>query len=157
GRLARMGRRWRVSIQSGVFGDAYYRLLCRARIVVNHISLPRGSRRIFEATNAGALLFDDIANTETAGYFRDRQECVFYDPDNLEPLLQHYLEHEEERRRLAEAAQRRARIFTFENMWGADHSDKGEIGGTISNPSVQTEDPGQQWRDRGPISNDTPQ
>jgi GT2 family glycosyltransferase/predicted Zn-dependent protease len=124
-RLARLGRRWRVSIQTGIFGDAYYRLLCRARIVVNHVCLPRSSRRIFEVANAGALLFENTANTETMGYFRDRQECVFYDPDSLEPLLEHYLENEEERRKLAEAAQTRARAFTFENLWGTVSSPQG--------------------------------
>jgi hypothetical protein len=35
-RLARLGKRRRVVIQSGVFGDAYRKLLSRARIVFNH-------------------------------------------------------------------------------------------------------------------------
>jgi hypothetical protein len=34
-RLARLGQRWRVVIQTGVFGDGYRALLARARIVFN--------------------------------------------------------------------------------------------------------------------------
>src|SRR5438552_10472209 len=45
------------------------------------------------------------------------QECVLYDEDNLEELLEYYLDHEEERRCIAEAARQRVREFTFERLW----------------------------------------
>src|SRR5438132_458437 len=116
-RLARLGKRWRVAIHAGIFGDSYRKLLARARIVFNHVSQPRCSRRVFEATAAGALLFEDASNSETVQYFRDRQECVFYNADNLEALLEYYLTHESERQTIAEAAQKRAREYTFEALW----------------------------------------
>src|SRR5207245_1250457 len=50
-------------------------------------------------------------------YFRDKQECVYYRPDNLEELLAHYLEHEDERAALAEAARQKARSCSFEELW----------------------------------------
>src|SRR5438552_5489518 len=96
-RLARLGKRWRVAIHAGIFGDSYRKLLARARIVFNHVSQPRCSRRVFEAVAAGALLFEDAANGETAATFRDRQECVLYNAENLEALLEYYLSHESER------------------------------------------------------------
>ena len=33
-RLARLGKRWRVAIHAGIFGDSYRKLLARARIVL---------------------------------------------------------------------------------------------------------------------------
>jgi GT2 family glycosyltransferase/Tfp pilus assembly protein PilF len=116
-RLARLAPRWRVAIRTGVFGEAYRRLLNRARIVVDQLSRPRHSRRAFEAVAAGALLFEDAANTDMATCFRDRQECVLYTQENLEALLEYYLEHEDQRRRLVAAAQSRVPQFSFETLW----------------------------------------
>lgn len=47
-----------------------------------------------------------LVPVEIEQYFRDRQECVLYD-DNLERLLDYYLDHEDERVAIAKAAQER--------------------------------------------------
>ena len=73
-------------------------------IVFSHVATPRCSRRHFEVPAAGALLFEHADRRPTLTMFEDRKECVFYDADNLEALLEHYLEHEEERQRLANAS-----------------------------------------------------
>ena len=103
-RLARLGERWRVALCTGVYGQEYRALLRRARIVFNRSIRGECNQRAFEAAACGALLFQEADNREIAAYFRDRQECVLYTAENLESLLDHYLEHEDERRRLAEAA-----------------------------------------------------
>src|SRR5207248_2528686 len=56
-------------------------------------------------------------NREVPMHFADRRECVLYTADNLEELLTYYLEHEEERRAIAEAAKARASDFSFESLW----------------------------------------
>jgi len=117
GRLARLGERWRVSVQTGVFGDAYRRLLGRARIVFNRGIRGECNRRVFEAVAAGALLFQEEDNREVPAIFQDGKECVFYNARNLEELLEHYLEHEDDRRSIAEAARARVPDFTFERLW----------------------------------------
>ncbi len=117
-RLARLGRRWRVVLRAGVFGDAYRQLLARSRIVFHASARLKCGPRAFEAAAAGALVFQERGNRELPAYFRDRQECVYYGPDEAEDLLAYYLEHEEERRALAEAARARARSCTFEGLWG---------------------------------------
>jgi GT2 family glycosyltransferase/predicted Zn-dependent protease len=119
GRLARLGKCWRVAVRTAVFGDAYRRLLGRARVVFDHVSQPRCSRRAFEAAAAGALVFEDAGNPEMAGLLRDRQECVCYRDDDLEALLEYYLGHEDERRKLAEAARSRVADCGFEDLWAA--------------------------------------
>jgi GT2 family glycosyltransferase/Flp pilus assembly protein TadD len=116
-RLARLGYRWNVVIRQGVFGSEYRDLLSRARIVFNRSLRGEANKRAFETLAAWALLFQEAENLEIPGLLRDREDCVFYDADNLEELLEHYLEHEEERSRLATAGQRRASEFTFENLW----------------------------------------
>jgi glycosyltransferase involved in cell wall biosynthesis len=117
GRLARLGHRWRVCLRAGVYGADYRRLLGRSRIVVNHSLAGEGSYRACEAAAAGALLFQEADNQEIPALLRDHQECVLYREDDLEELLEHYLANEAERRRLAEAARRRATACCFEELW----------------------------------------
>ena len=106
-----------VVIQQGVFGEEYRKLLGRARIVFNRSIRGECNKRTFEAAAAGALLFQEAGNREVGDYFRDRQECVFYTEDNLEELLEYYLEHEDERRLIAEAARLKVQEYSFEKLW----------------------------------------
>src|SRR5438132_2156957 len=117
GRLARLSGHRRVLIKQGLFGAEYRKLLSRARIVFNRSIRGECNKRVFEAATVGALLFQERGNREIQEYFQDRKECVLYDEDNLEALLEYYLDHEEERRCIAEAARRRVREFTFERLW----------------------------------------
>jgi GT2 family glycosyltransferase len=117
GRIARMSGRWRVAIHQGVFGADYRSLLARARIIFNHSNRGECNKRTFEAAAAGALLFQEEENSETVDHFEMGRECVFYSEDNLEALLHHYLEQEDERRVIADAGHRRARQFTFARLW----------------------------------------
>jgi len=90
-----------------------------------------------EAAAAGALLCQERENVEIRDYFRGKEdisrrgaenaeeigsqspfpECVLYGDDNLEELLEYYLEHEEERKKIAEAGRRRVGEYTFEKLW----------------------------------------
>jgi GT2 family glycosyltransferase len=117
GRLARLGERRRVAIHSGVFGADYRRLLGRARIVFNLSIRGECNRRTFEAAAAAALLFQEADNREVPAFFRDGRECVCYTDDNLEERLAYYLDHEDERRAIAEAARARVARYSFEDLW----------------------------------------
>jgi tetratricopeptide (TPR) repeat protein len=117
GRLGSHGERWNVQIHTGVFGREYRKLLRRARIVFNRGIRGEANQRVFEAAAAGALLFQEQGNLEVPQFFRDRQECIYYNDSNLEALLDYYLEHEEERRTIAEAGQARASECSFEKLW----------------------------------------
>jgi GT2 family glycosyltransferase/Flp pilus assembly protein TadD len=117
GRLATLADRWNVRIATGVFGDEYRQLLARSRIVFNRSIRGECNLRTFEAAAAGALLFQESENREVPRIFADRTECVFYDESNLEALLTHYLEHEEERRTVAVAGRTRVAQFSFERFW----------------------------------------
>jgi tetratricopeptide (TPR) repeat protein len=116
-RLAALGDRWRVVIESDVSGTDYRVLLGRSRVVFHHGIRGECNPRAFEAAAAGALLFQEAGDREVPAFFADRRECVRYTDDDLEGLLGHYLEHEDERRALAGAAQRRVRQYTFGALW----------------------------------------
>jgi GT2 family glycosyltransferase/Tfp pilus assembly protein PilF len=116
-RLARLCERWRVVVRTGVFGDDYRALLRRARILFNRSIRGEWNRRVLEGAAAGALLFQEAGNREVSAELRTGEEYVAYRDDDLESLLEHYLTHEDQRRALAEAAQRRRPDHTFEALW----------------------------------------
>ena len=88
-----------------------YRVLAQSRIAVNrHGDFADGSAanmRMFEATGVGALLVTESA-TNLSDFFESGREVVAYDGvDDLVEKIRHFLKHDEERRRVAAAGQRR--------------------------------------------------
>jgi GT2 family glycosyltransferase/Tfp pilus assembly protein PilF len=116
-RLAGLADRWHVEIHQGIFGDDYRALLGRARIVFNRSIRGECNKRVFEAAAAGALLFQEAENREVGLYVHERRHCVYYRSEDLDLLLEHYLNHEEERRALVEAARTCVPQFSFEHLW----------------------------------------
>jgi len=116
-RLARLRERWRVSIRQEFSGQDCRALLSRARIVFHHSEHGQCAERALETAAAGALLFQEPGNREVTGYFRDRHECVSYTTQDVESLLEYYLEHEDERSAMAERAHQRVRALSFEQLW----------------------------------------
>jgi glycosyltransferase involved in cell wall biosynthesis/Tfp pilus assembly protein PilF len=117
GRLAPLAEHHRVVIEGGLAPEAYRDHLRRARIVFNWNLPGRGSRRVFEAMAAGALVFIPSDNEALTADLRDREDCVHYDADNLATLVEYYLIHDDERRAIAETARAKADQFSFEHLW----------------------------------------
>jgi tetratricopeptide (TPR) repeat protein len=117
GRLARFGKRWRVLIQSAVTGAEQEELPRRARIVFHWGQDTASIPRLRHAAAQGALLFLEAGALPFLPDLRDRQTCIRYTADNLETLLEHYLVHEDERQRLAEAARHTVRSPTAVRFW----------------------------------------
>jgi GT2 family glycosyltransferase/tetratricopeptide (TPR) repeat protein len=116
-RLARLATRRRVMIRAGVFGDTYRRLLRRAKIVFSFVEFARPSRRYAEAAASGAVLFEHVQRAEEVAPLRDRESCVLCDDDNLEALLEHYLDDDAAHGRIAAAAKSASAGMTFEHYW----------------------------------------
>jgi hypothetical protein len=100
------------------WGRQMYEILARARIVVNHhgnVPPYANNLRLFESTGSGAMLLtDDKPNlgdlfaigTEVVAY-RTADECL--------EQIRHFLTHDDERERIAQAGQARTlRDHTFE-------------------------------------------
>ena len=93
------------------WGLDMYRVLAQSRIAVNrHGDFAGGyaaNMRMFEATGVGALLVTESA-TNLPDFFEPGREAVAYDGvDDLVEKVRHFLVHEDERRRIAAAGQRR--------------------------------------------------
>jgi spore maturation protein CgeB len=93
------------------WGIDMYRLLAQSRIAVNrHGDFAGGyaaNMRMFEATGVGALLVTESA-PNLPEFFEPGREVVAYDGvGDLVDKIRHFLEHEEERLRIAAAGQRR--------------------------------------------------
>ena len=98
-RIAKLADKYKINIESGVYGADYGRKLSQSKIVFNQSIRGEANMRTFEAPACGALLFLESDNLEVRDFFRDGEDCVLYD-DNLEELIEHYLLHESERQRI---------------------------------------------------------
>jgi FkbM family methyltransferase len=117
GRLGALSDRYRISIHQGLYDDQYRDLVRQSKIVFNRSIRGECNMRVFEAAAGGALLFQEEGNREVEAYFQDRKECVLYNEHNLEELLAYYLEHEDERLAIVEAALSKVGEFTFAKLW----------------------------------------
>ncbi|MDP6507162.1 MAG: glycosyltransferase, partial [Planctomycetota bacterium] len=111
-RLAKLKNRFDIHLLCGIYGEDYTRLLNQAKIVFNRSIRGEMNMRAYEATACGALLFMEEDNLEINDFFKDRVECVLYNEDNLEELIEYYLTHDEERERIAEAGYQRVQQET---------------------------------------------
>jgi glycosyltransferase involved in cell wall biosynthesis/predicted Zn-dependent protease/predicted O-methyltransferase YrrM len=116
-RLAKLGERWKVHITSGPRHDDYRALLRQSKVVFNRSIRSEWNRRNGEAIGSKCLLFCEADNREVPELLRDGIECVYYDENTLESLLEEYLIHEEKRRTIVEAAHAHVEELTFEAFW----------------------------------------
>lgn len=91
-------------------GSDYYRLLSRAKIIINIArdeDADVGNIRCFEATGLGSLLItDNRPGMETL--FENGKECVLYnDYDDMKAKIQYYLTHDQEREEISRRGQLR--------------------------------------------------
>ena len=102
--------------------EDYARLFGRAKIILNFAQdiagmAPQLKGRVAEALYSGALLLDH-RNPHTSQMLADGQEYVSFDsPDDLVAKATYYLQHEEERVRIARAGQERALQHYSPRAW----------------------------------------
>jgi spore maturation protein CgeB len=97
-----------------------YRVLARSKIALNrHIDVAEkyaNNMRLYEATGVGTLLLTD-AKSNFGDLFEPGREAVTYgSEDELVEMIRHFLEHDDERGRIARAGQKRTlREHTYEH------------------------------------------
>ncbi|MAG37571.1 MAG: hypothetical protein CL878_15145 [Dehalococcoidia bacterium] len=136
-RIAGMAGEYRVRVRGGVFGEAYWTALAQSRIVFNHSVRGEMNVRCYEATALGALLFIESSNLEVGEVLRDGRECVRYDEHTFEALARYYLDHEDERERVAMAGRERIQQERPERRWAilADTLDRLQEAGNLQWPA----------------------
>lgn len=106
-------RRLRAASKGELFGVAMYSVLAASRITVNmhHDAAittgQAGNIRLYEATGAGTCLLTDWKPNMPALFEIDREVVTYRSPEEAVEKIRYLLEHEDERRAIAERGQRR--------------------------------------------------
>lgn len=94
-----------------VYGLEMFQVLSQAKIVLNvHTNSANGlagNIRMFETTGVGALLVTEAAPNLSELFQPDRQVIAYASPEEALEKIQYYLEHESERKVIADSAQMR--------------------------------------------------
>lgn len=73
-----------------------------SKIVFNHSIAGEANMRAFEATLTGSMMLTNISQDLVKLGFKDKENCVFYsDKSQIQPLIEYYLAHDEEREAIA--------------------------------------------------------
>lgn len=110
-RLAAMSDRYRIFLGEGFFGQEYTKLLNRARIVFNHAIRGEMNLRLFETMACGGVPFLEETNEEARRCLEDGVDVVYFNENNFEERITHYLEHEEAAQAIIKRGRERAREF----------------------------------------------
>lgn len=88
-----------------LFLEDMTRFFLKSRIVFNNAIKNDLNMRVFEALCSGSMLLTDDADG-LRDFFTDRENLVIYNDENVAELAEYYIEHEQERERIAEAGRR---------------------------------------------------
>lgn len=116
-RICKMDKKYNINIFHDLWRDDYREALNRSRIVFNRSLKGEMNKRAFEATACGALLFLEEENLEVRDFFEPDTEVILYNASNLEEKLTYYLEHENEREKIAEKACQKSQGYTYPKLF----------------------------------------
>ena len=92
------------------WGQGMYQVLSDSRITVNHhgdVPDYANNMRLFEATGVGTLLVTDRKENLRDMFDPGKEIVTYKTPEECIELIQYYLEHEDERKAISLAGQRR--------------------------------------------------
>lgn len=103
-----------------VWGRDMYNIMMQSKISINrHIDIAENyanNMRLYESTGCGALLITDKKDNLGELFEIDKEIVAYQNADDLVDKIKYYLEHEEERKKIAQAGQQRTlREHTYEN------------------------------------------
>jgi len=105
--VARNAHDFRLVIDAGLPPDDYALRLNESKIALNFGVRGEMNLRCFEAPACGALLFIEEENRETFDWLEAEEQCIPYTRENVVERIRYFLEHEDERERIADAGHRR--------------------------------------------------
>jgi hypothetical protein len=101
----------RAVMKPPLWGYDMYRLLQRAKIALNvHIDMAQGfaaNVRLYEATGVGTMLLTDWKTNLHELFDIGKEVAAYHSAEECVELVQHYLEHDDERESMAKAGQKR--------------------------------------------------
>lgn len=112
-RIALLSDKYKVIILTGLYREDYVKVLNQSKICFNHSVRGEMNMRAFEVPACKSLLFIEEDNLEVRDFYEDKKHCVFYNNDNFENLIKYYLDNEEERNEIIEAAYIQVQKYTY--------------------------------------------
>lgn len=112
-RLAQLSSRYRVRIETQCYDERYLQFWRETKIAFNFALRREMNLRAFEAAASGALLFQEESNLEIQDFLPPGECCVLYNADNFEEQIHYYLEHPQERQRIARQGAERIQRFCY--------------------------------------------
>jgi len=116
-RLAKMSDRYRIVITTGIEGEAYGRLMSRARIVFNHSIRGEVNLRVFETMACGAMAMLEESNLEVRDWFTDGEDIVLYNDENVEDVVQRFLDNPDQASKIAATGHERIAAMSGERVF----------------------------------------
>lgn len=116
-RLAKLSDRHRIVIATDVQGEAYGRMLSRARIVFNHSIRGEANLRIFETMACGSVAFIEESNLEARRWFDVDRELVLYNDENFEARIEHVLGNPREADAIARRGMAKVQAYAGERRF----------------------------------------
>lgn len=116
-KLCSISNKYLVKINHNTFQEDYVLALNCSKIVFNRSIKGEMNMRAFEIPACGSLLFMEEENLEIGDFLTDGKECILYNNDNLEELIDYYLKHEEERKRIASAGYIKIQQFSYPKLF----------------------------------------
>lgn len=114
-RVSMLASRYKVKLFSGIYHEEYTKVLNQAKIVFNHSVRGEMNMRAYEAPACGSLLFMEETNLEIRDFLTDKKECILYNSENFEMLIDYYLQHDNQREQITRAGNQKIQQETFEN------------------------------------------
>lgn len=121
-RILDLSDRFRVRLETGVFGQDYVRALRSAKIVFNRSIRGEANMRVFEALASDSLVFLESGNEEIRDYLDEGSECVLYDERSLETALEYWITHDEEREKVVQKASQKKGRYSYPAMLDRLHN-----------------------------------
>lgn len=97
------------------YGNDYVDIVNSSKLVLNFCD-NEINKECFEILACNSLLFVN-ENEELKKYFTDKKDCVFYNNDNFESLLDYYLKNDEERETITNNGNKIVEEYSYEKTF----------------------------------------
>ena len=104
--LDMLSKKYDVLAVENIWGENVAKVYNQSKIGFNKSILGDLNMRVFEVMSCGTMLLTDKINNGINDLFKDRKHLVLYIEEDIDELVQYYLENEDEREKIAQQGQK---------------------------------------------------
>lgn len=113
-RLSKLSSKYKIMITNKNFGESYTELLNSSKIAFNFCRNNVINQKTFEIPACNSLLFINEGVEDISGYLKDKEDCIYYNENNFEELIDFYLNNQEEREKITKKGYQKVQRYSFE-------------------------------------------